>query len=124
MQHRPNSGNRIIQLVCIAGTAIWSCSSESNEQIRAKLPLSLDSALISEKKDFPDDGVADSAYYSIVEYKTFDKGRYPARAYVDFYFLKKARVKLAARYRYNRESGAWERFDEEWRIVHDAAQVR
>jgi hypothetical protein len=124
MLHRPNSGSRIVVLACIAGTALWGCSSESSQQARARLPATLDSALINEKRALPAYGVADSAYYMIVEYKTFDKGRYSARAYVDFYFLRKARVKLATKYRHNRQTETWERFDEEWRIMHDTAQIR
>lgn len=60
--------------------------------------------------EMPSESVADSTYYQISEFKTFDEGTYRAKAAVEFYLLKSVHTKVVRKYRYHHSQGQWERY--------------
>jgi hypothetical protein len=60
--------------------------------------------------DIDKDSVLDEPRFEIVEFNSFDEGKFRHLAEVHFYFLKDINVKIVRKYRYNRRHFRWELF--------------
>jgi hypothetical protein len=83
---------------------------QNPELIRKKLVAITNDDLAGLIDEMPPQGIADSTYLVITEYKTFEEGTYRAKAVVDFYILKSVRTKVVRKYRYLHSLGQWERY--------------
>lgn len=94
------------------------CIKESDKRIKSNLLVILQDDLNSIISDVPKDNIIDSVFYEIVLYKYFKKEsfKYSKKAIVDFYFLKKVKVKIVRKYRYLRQSRKWERYYNEYKF--------
>jgi hypothetical protein len=95
------------------------CGSESEQVMREKLRVIAQDDMDSVIAELPEDSVADSAYYHILSFKTFDEGRYSALAVVEFHFLEPEIAVMVRKYRYYKQLGQWERYFNEYRYTHN-----
>jgi len=61
-------------------------------------------------EDIDKDAVLDEPRFEIVEFNSFDEGKFRHLAEVHFYFLRDINVRVVRRYRYNRRHFRWELF--------------
>jgi hypothetical protein len=80
------------------GLMLFGCG-ESDDLIKKKLEMILTEDLRTISADLPKSSLADSVYYKIASYKSYAEGMYSEMAIVDFYFMKKVRVKIIRKYR-------------------------
>jgi hypothetical protein len=111
-----------IAVLCIVGAI--SCSGESDSYIRKKLHAIANDDLAAITEGIDRDELIEKPYYEVVLYKSFDQGKFTKKAVVEFFFLDKVKVKIVRKYRYVIALGMWERYFNEYRIMHDSSLVQ
>lgn len=86
------------------------CIGESDKFIKDKLLVILQDDLETVVNETPKESIEDSVYYEIVLYKEYKEGKYTKKAVVDFFFLKKVKVKIVRKYRYYAQYRKWDRY--------------
>jgi hypothetical protein len=97
---------------------------ESQDLVRKKLNVILDSDLNAITSDLAKSSLADSVHYTIVSYKNYSEGMYTAKAVVDFYFLKKVKAKITRKYRYFVSARLWDRYYNEYKLYGDSTHAK
>jgi hypothetical protein len=115
-------------LVSVCGVLLLlgaGCGPEQDRIVQGKLKIILEDDLAEITRDIPEKALADSVFYSVAGYKTYEEGPFYALAVADFYFLRNAKYKIVRKYRYDRRKKTWERFLNEYRFYyHDSLRVR
>jgi hypothetical protein len=97
---------------------------ESDDLVKKKLIIILDSDLHAITSDLSKSSLADSVYYKIVSYKNYSEGMYTAKAVVDYYFLKKVKAKITRKYRYFVSARLWDRYYNEYKLYDDTTHAK
>jgi hypothetical protein len=100
------------------------CGGESEKTVRAKLEVVLRDDLQSVVAELPDSSVADSAYYDLTLFNRYDEGKYSHKAVAEFHFLEQEVAVMVRKYRYHRAMQKWDRYFNEYRLVHEADSGR
>jgi hypothetical protein len=110
-----------IPVLVVAGAFLFSgCGGgEKDAMIRKKLEVIAAADLRAITAELPRTSLADTVYYRIVKYSTYQKGQFGVRAVVDYYYLRDVTVKRMVKYRYVKDAGKWERYDNEYRFFSD-----
>ena len=105
--------------IAAGGYFLFGCG-EGDDLIKKKLEIILASDLNSLTAGVAKSGLADSAYYIVVSYKSFKEGMYSKLAVVEFYFLKTVKAKVIQKYRYFTGTRQWDRYFNEYRFYGDS----
>jgi hypothetical protein len=112
--------NSITALAAMSVVCVMAgCFGENEKLIRHKLELICEDDMASMTEEVPADERLDPVYYTITVFKKYDEGKYSYMAVVDFYFFKKVKLKAVRKYRYHSTPRQWERYFNEYKIIHD-----
>lgn len=95
---------------------VCGCLKESDTLIKRKMLVILEDDLKSVVQDIKKEGIADSSFFNIVEYKEYKGGTYTKKAVVDFIIFKDIDVKIVRKYRYHSGAKKWERYFNEYKF--------
>jgi hypothetical protein len=105
---------RAFAALLISAGVLAGCLPGAEERFREKLVRLLDGDLetiCGEIQVRDASALLDRPYYRIVEYKaTPNSGSYSHLCEADFYYLKTIKMKQMRKYRYNPNTGEWERY--------------
>ncbi len=100
------------------------CVEESDDLIREKLEIILQDDLESLTGQIPKQSVADSVYFIVQSYESFEEGKYSKKAVVEFFFLRNDIAKVVRKYRYQAEYRKWERYFNQYKYVYDTSETQ
>jgi hypothetical protein len=106
-------------LTVVIFSVLTGCMSESDTVVRRKLEVILKDDLATVVSEVKPEIQADKPVYSVIQYTSYTKSIYSAKAVVDFYLFKSVKVKMVRKYRYHSQAKQWERYLNEYRFVHD-----
>ena len=113
-------GLLVVAVYCILAAIFAGCTiTESQSMSDKKLNAILKDDLKAITEDIKPENLADSVYYRITEKKVFHEGAYSIRAIVEFFFLKKARVKIVRKYRYHKRFKLWDRYYNKYHFIEE-----
>lgn len=93
--------------------AYCSCA-ESDAVIRQKLGIILEDDLRAILEGVESEGLIDTPYFDLLEYRKYDEGVFIRMAVADFYFLSTINMKITRKYRYHKRMGMWDRYYNKW----------
>jgi hypothetical protein len=99
------------------------CMQENETAIRHKLELICEEDMQAIVEDVPVSERLDPVYYTISVFKKYDEGRYSYMAAVEFYYLKRVKIKTIRKYRYHSLPKLWERYSNEEKIIHETGNT-
>ena len=111
----------IFPLFIITGACLFSgCGGESDTMVRKKLEVICKNDLAAIIDSIAVENLLKQPCYKVVFFKKYSEGTYTFKAVVDFYFLKKVRVKVVRKYRYHASIRMWDRYYNEYVFLADS----